>query len=325
MIKELISVVVPIYNVEMYLEQCLDSICGQSYADIEIILVDDGSTDSSGKICDNYAEQDERITVIHKKNGGLSDARNTGLKKSSGKYIVFIDSDDYIDEKFVEILHRGFADEQVDISMCQYFELYETEKRFPRSENRFEEDLTLNNDEAFENFLVEKYPGFVVAWNKMYRTSLFRENSIIYPVGKIHEDCFTTWKLFLKSDKIVVSALPLYFYRQRKNSIMSNSNLDKEIDLVEAYSEVLRYCYENNTNIDMAEYRFVISNMAWVKKIRTFDRMEIIKKAHLNIKKVNWRNNKNFSGFRKLRILLFVRFPRVYSMLLICYNRLINN
>ena len=234
----MISVVVPIYNVEKFLGQCIESIINQTYNDIEIILVDDGSTDNSGKICDEYKSIDNRIRVIHKVNGGLSSARNAGMRIAQGEYICFIDSDDYIDSQMLEIMKKQIKN--ADIVICGKEDIWGND-----SHNITSSDLESNYDiismsgeVAFEHFLLEDKEGYVVAWNKLYRTHIFIQYNIKFPEGKIHEDCFTIYKLFIHSQKVVYIDIPLYKYRHREGSIMCNRDISKDMSIIEAYSEV---------------------------------------------------------------------------------------
>lgn len=199
--EELISVIVPIYNVEKYLNKCIESIINQSYSNLEIILVDDGSKDSSGIMCDSYILKDKRIKVIHKENGGLSDARNVGLDKAKGEYIVFIDSDDWIDEKMIEILYNIIKKNNSDISICDYFLAYNEEIQTQKEDI---EIINLSNIEALKT-IYDKDLGvcMIVAWNKLYKRNLFKDD-IRYPYGKIHEDEFTTYKLLYKAKKNII-------------------------------------------------------------------------------------------------------------------------
>ena len=235
--EELISVIVPIYNVEKYLNKCIESIINQSYSNLEIILVDDGSKDSSGIMCDSYILKDKRIKVIHKENGGLSDARNVGLDKAKGEYIVFIDSDDWIDEKMIEILYNIVKKNNSDISICDYFLAYNEEIQTQKEDI---EVINLSNIEALKK-IYDKDLGvcMIVAWNKLYKRNLFKDD-IRYPYGKIHEDEFTTYKLLYKAEKISYTNQKMYYYRQRENSITSSFN-KKRLDCLEAFDERVKY------------------------------------------------------------------------------------
>lgn len=223
MTGKLISVIVPVYKVEKYLEKCVDSIISQTYDNLEIILVNDGSPDKCPHICDRYKETDGRIKVIHKENGGLSSARNAGLAMCSGEYIAFIDSDDCIAEDYIEKLYSAMETENADIAICdflytgllaQYNKKYNS-LRFPR--------FIANGREMLHRYYeYENGTALVVAWGKLYRRELFR--TLRYPVGRIHEDEFVFAELMLNCKKAVWIEDKLYFYLQRENSIMSGKN-----------------------------------------------------------------------------------------------------
>ena len=201
-----ISVVVPIYNVEKYLNRCVDSILNQTFTDFELILVDDGSPDNCGKICDEYAEKDNRVRVIHKPNGGLSDARNAGiewaLKNSDSEWITFIDSDDWVHPDYLEFLLRAAVENNTSVSICGFVRT-ENKSDFPKYS--FESKVYSNED-----FWIEKNVNAVVAWGKLYKKKDFTE--IRYPVGKVHEDEFTTHKILFKYYNIAFVNEELYYY-----------------------------------------------------------------------------------------------------------------
>ena len=189
----LISVIVPVYKVEKYIHRCVDSILAQTFTDFELILVDDGSPDNCGKICDEYAEKDNRIHVIHKENGGLSDARNAGIDwafaNSDSEWITFIDSDDWIHPKYLEALYNAVKETGCEISICGY---EETTGDSPKVDDINLQAVIVST----EDFFCEHNVNAVVAWGKLYKKELFRE--IRYPVGKLHEDEFTTYKLLFQ-------------------------------------------------------------------------------------------------------------------------------
>lgn len=225
--SDLISVIVPIYKVEKYLDKCIESIINQTYYNLEIILVDDGSPDDCPNICNEWAKRDKRIITFHKKNGGLSDARNFGIEHCNGKYIMFVDSDDYIKSNMVEVLYKTIIEDKSDISICDYYISKEnnitvhnfSQKRFIVKENKYK-------------YLYNEY-GFVtiVAWNKLYAREIF--NTIRYPKGKIHEDEFIICDLLNCANSISYVLEPLYYYVQRENSIMNKISLNR-FDVVEA-------------------------------------------------------------------------------------------
>lgn len=216
---DLVSVIVPVYKVEQYLEDCMKSILCQTYKKIEIILVDDGSPDHCPELCDKYARKDERVRVIHKKNGGLSDARNTGLENAKGDYICFIDSDDAIHPQMIEILYNQITKTNADISICNYFKGELTPKNW---DNIYvSEKLVSMDKQSALNAIYESNDKSIlmtIAWNKLYKKELFE--NIRYPQNRIHEDEFTTYQLLYLANRTVFIDENLYFYRQREGSIM---------------------------------------------------------------------------------------------------------
>lgn len=220
MSKPLISIIVPIYNVEKYLPKCIESIIGQTYKDLEIFLVDDGSTDSSGIICDRYKAKDKRIHVLHKKNGGLSDARNVAIDIATGQYVFFVDGDDYINRKTIASLYENASKTGADIVTTDYVALFEYES--PKYERPTNSVVVLNTQDALENLMYQKDVK-TSAWGKLYKSELF--SGIRYPKGKICEDLPTTYLLFAKAKLICLTKTKMYYYLQRSNSIL-NSNFN---------------------------------------------------------------------------------------------------
>lgn len=237
---EKISVIVPVYNVEQYLERCVDSIINQTYTNLEIILVNDGSTDNSGKLCDELAKKDERIRVIHKENGGLSDARNRGIDESESDLVGFIDSDDYIDSDMYEVLLKNLNDTDADLSMCALYDVY---NNTPEVQVTNKETWELSSEQAIKMVMEAKILS-VTAVNKLYRKSLFTD--LKFEVGKIAEDAFIMIKLLDKCEKIVATNEKKYYYVHRENSITTQKFSTKFLNVIEAY--------EQNSNIILEKY-----------------------------------------------------------------------
>lgn len=248
----LISVIVPIYNVEKYLHTCINSILNQTYSNLEIILVDDGSPDSCPSICDEFALKDNRVKVIHKTNGGLSSARNAGLDIAKGDFIGFIDSDDFISPNFYQCLLNNAIMQNADISECTFIKVSESNLKsfsFPLVNN--DTISVTNNVGALERLFSEDfntYVNTVVVWNKLYKSSLFE--SIRYPLNKISEDEFTTYKLLYKSNKFVTSSAVLHAYVQRTSSIMGKSFNAKRFDVLDAYEQAITF-FDSNLLFDI--------------------------------------------------------------------------
>lgn len=215
---KIVSVIVPVYNVERYLEQCLDSIIKQTYRSLEILIINDGSTDQSGEIASRYAGLDDRIVLLEKKNGGLSDARNYGLDRASGDYIMFVDSDDYIEPDMVEYLLDAIEKSDAQIAVCGYRLVDEDGEELPDWE-AFPKEKVVGSLDYWKVYHEEAYIYGVVAWNKLYHKAVF--DRIRFPVGKVHEDEFILHKLLHIADRIVCCPGKKYRYRQRKGSIMN--------------------------------------------------------------------------------------------------------
>lgn len=228
-----ISIIVPVYNVEPYIRKCVDSILCQTYRALEIILVDDGSPDNCGAICDEYAVRDSRVKVIHKPNGGLSDARNAGLAVATGAYIGFVDSDDWIAPDMFEYLLRGLIGNDAQISVCGVTNAYQYQFR----SNREGKDIVMDAGEALNELFFDRMENY--AWNKLYLAELWRD--IRYPVGKNFEDILTIYKTFERADRIAVLQEEKYFYRIRPDSISGTKDFSNRLHiyraLIERYEE----------------------------------------------------------------------------------------
>lgn len=241
----LVSVIIPIYNVEKYLEQCFASIISQTYKNIEIILIDDGSTDNSGDIADRLAQDDSRVRIIHKKNGGLSDARNAGMKIATGEYITFIDSDDYVDAKFIEILLELAQTTGAEIIQCN------NSRKSTKLGMGSSKAVMMQGTHAFIELMKYKTVS-PTAWAKLYKRSLFYDNKLEFPVGRLHEDTAIVYKLIYLADKIVCNDNVLYFYRLNNMSIMT-ANYTKH-----HYGSVLKYHKELDA--------FIVKNKVVINK-----------------------------------------------------------
>lgn len=235
----LISVIVPIYNVADYVKECIESLIKQTYSNLEIILVDDGAADDSGEICEKYAKLDQRIVVYHKKNGGLSDARNYGIDRARGDLIAFVDGDDWIHPQMYEIMVSVMEQEHANVVTC-WFE----------QENREFADEIVNIKKLNIKILTgaealsDIETPLVVAWNKLYKKSIFED--IRYPIGKLHEDEFIIHKIFWKCNRIAVIDKPLYFYTVREGSIVAQMIPKRVYDALEAFDERVTFAIEKN-------------------------------------------------------------------------------
>lgn len=314
----LISIVVPIYNVEKYLDKCINSLIKQTYAYIEIILVDDGSIDNCPAICDKWKEKDSRIIVIHKENGGLSDARNTGIEIAKGTYICFIDSDDYVDETYVEKLYNAIEDNNVNISQCGIDYINDEHKTIKSI--GYDRNCLLSGRKIIEDSCNEHYIENEVVWNRLYKTSLFE--TIKFPKGKLHEDEYTTYKLLYNENNIAIVPENLYKYRQSNNSIMrSKYSLKKFNDFKEAYNEKINYFKERN---DIVVYDMVIrsylSNLSniYIKIERDIQNSKQILRQIKNEYKKYYKytiRSSNISIKNKVKVTFFFVSPKIYTIL----------
>ena len=240
----MISVIVPVYKVEAYLDKCVQSIVEQTYRDLEIILVDDGSPDRCGGMCDAWALKDSRIKVIHKSNGGLSDARNAGMAAATSEYIGFVDSDDWIaPDMYRKLLDRMTADNS-DIAACGVEMVYEdgtpSKMLTPAGSH------VLDREQAMEAIVRESLLLHPV-WYKLYKTALIRD--IPFAVGKYHEDVFWTWQAIDRAKKVSIFDTPCYYYLQRSSSIMGEKFSEKRLDAVEAHCIRLEYLMQHYPRI----------------------------------------------------------------------------
>ena len=240
--NDLISIIIPVYKVEKYLEKCIESVLKQTYTNLQIILVDDGSPDNCGKICDEYAKKDS----IHKANGGLSDARNVGISKAKGRYIGFVDSDDYIKEDMYEILLNLIKKYDADVSICNLYDVIDGNECIRNKENGIREYSRL--DILKEVLLDKNIQSY--AWNKLYEKELFDE--IKYPIRKKYEDIGTTFYVFEKCNKIVVTSEPEYYYLKRSDSLVNNVTESTVLD----YTEIIiqRYLYTKENIKELKKY-----------------------------------------------------------------------
>ena len=282
----MVSVIIPVYNVEKYLENCLNSIINQTYKDIEIILIDDGSTDSSGDICDVYAAKDQRIKVIHKENGGVSSARNIGLSLATGEYIGFVDSDDYIHKDYFEILLRGISKINCDLSICS-MKTFEGYSNINDEMLQFTEDdfQIFDKDQTFGELLNnKKIYGYL--WNKLFKKELIIEHFN----EEIHfaED-FLFCSEYVKNIKgAIFIDCPVYYYRQNRIGSISSGILhydDKKFSLLLAQTEIIKIYEDNARQHLFTFYNIILDNALNLlgkykyNKIRNNEQLNIIKKS----------------------------------------------
>lgn len=308
--EDLISLIIPVYNVEKYIRECIDSVICQSYKNIEIIIVDDGSRDNSGKICDKYAENDRRIQVIHKKNEGVSKARNVGIEMAKGKYISFVDADDIINKEYVKTLYNLCKGENADISICGTEDFDCSGKIFSKS-LRYKNNL--NSEEGLKELLNEKYYTCVV-WAKMYKRELF--NDIAFNEStKIAEDLEIIYKLIAKSKKISIDTSKImYYYRDRDDSATAaeyNKDWEKEIKICEEILNFIKKEYPQLVNY--AIKRYVRINVTCICKILKYsENIDGALKLRENILKYG--RNAYFKANYIIRLKIFMIRNNIYIL-----------
>ena len=275
--NDLISVIVPIYNVEKYLNKCLDSIINQTYKNLEIILIDDGSPDKCPQICDEYAKKDKRVKVIHKLNGGLSSARNTGIDIANGKYISFVDSDDYIDKRMLEKLHKNIIETKSELAICNLFYVYDKKKSAIEFEK---ENFIVSGTDKFKNLYNRYNIVTILASNKLYSKTIFKD--IRYKNGIVNEDEEIIFKILDKTNKVSYINDKLYYYVQRNDSIMHKFNL-KRLDIMKIHEErIENLILKKNNELLRLEYlsyiqviiKTILPGLESIKEIKKYKEVE---------------------------------------------------
>lgn len=316
--ESLVSVIVPVYNVEKYLSTCIESIINQTYDKLEIILVDDGSQDKSSEICDNYANKDKRITAVHTKNRGLSEARNTGLRIAKGEYISFIDSDDFIKLDSYENLLNSALKYEPDVIVGEAYKYFNDGKSFPKmKEKNFSKRLMSGSEFLKESLLQERYTP-CVPFN-IYKRNLIIDNNLFFKKGILHEDQNWTPQIFLKTQKLYFSDIFFYFHRWREGSIMASKG-DKSkngVDLVNTCYE-LSNIFENLEDCELKKLlndylvNMFLSGIS-VGKLHRKKYESLIDKDFVNNKAIR-RSNIVRSKIFTFNILIFVYLNRLFSL-----------
>ena len=295
--KPLISIIVPVYNVEAYLAKCVDSILAQTYTNLEIILVNDGSSDGCGRICDEYAKQDKRIKVIHKQNGGLSDARNVAIDVATGEFITFIDSDDYVTDDYIMTLYSLIEKYECKVSIALYNTFVEGSK--PKVVNRvYREDCQTNIKAIEEMFYQEKYD--TASWAKLYHSSLFA-TGIRYPKGIVYEDLATTYLLIFQSDKVAFCNERIYNYLLREDSSERSPFSSKKMD------SALKVCELMESHLDilgkvMQAYQCRMMSFFFHLLLKMPDGYEHRNMLYKRIKAIRWSVLCNSRARKKARV-----------------------
>lgn len=318
----LISVIVPVYNVENYINRCVDSILIQDYDYLELILVNDGSTDKSGTICDEYALKDNRVKVIHKKNGGVSSARNSGLERAAGDYILFFDSDDWIDKDTISHLYNNLNNYNADCSICSYY-INDKPVNTMAKRNKIEK---LNKQLSIKKALLsDGYGGYL--WNKLYKKNIIVEHNLKFNESiTIGEDLLFTINYLIKCDTISYSDTPKYHYYYRKTSALNSSFNGKKLSSIEAYKEIIRLISSANLNLSSLAYSVTISSAVslLIQALNSRSKIEYVDIITTHINNYSKYLNKNIYASKKLKIYVkLINFnPKLFHMSWLFLNRI---
>lgn len=311
--SSVISVIVPIYNVEKYLNRCVESIVNQTYKDLEIILVDDGSPDNCPQICDSWAEKDNRIKVVHKENGGLSDARNAGMRNATGEVVSFIDSDDWIESNMFEKMLSQMEQDNSDIVSCGVKWVEENGKILKN--DTVDQHETLDTHSAMSELINDgKLKQHV--WNKIYKTELIKD--ILFEKGKYHEDVFWSYQIIGKAECVSVVTDSFYYYVQRTNSIMGEGFSEKRLDALDANYLRCEYMKKNFPDLfDNALYVYIGSCHYQLQcAVRTNQPDSVIQNI---LDRLDYRKSgcptRGITAKQKLWYYLFTYFPLITSKL----------
>lgn len=321
-----ISVIVPVYKVEPYLQRCVDSILAQTYPDFELILVDDGSPDDCGRICDEYAETDPRVYVIHQENGGLSAARNSGIdwafENSDSQWLAFIDSDDWVHPDYLELLYRAANENEIKISICDFKKV----DRIGALENYDYKCEII----SWESLFIKNNVRAVVAWNKLYSKELFEEKR--FPEGKIHEDEFLTYKLLHAADSVAFIPITLYFYFENSEGITGRGFSLNRLDAIEALEErtaffkvlgnkaLIAFSVEQLLNCSFRYADFIKES----ETISEYEKKEAIDYLKKRSGKILFRYGMKYIPMKDHPQYYLFAFPGVTKMIKWCYKRIKN-
>ena len=312
-----LSVIVPVYKVEKYLKECIDSILNQIFTDFELILVDDGSPDRCPQMCDEAAKQDDRIQVIHQKNGGLSAARNTGIEAARGEWLGFVDSDDFVAPDFYEKLLTAAKEANADCAICSIQLTKEDGQCMDTPDNMKVEDCVHSGRAALETLMDKANTPYLVAWNKIYKREVFR--TIRYPVGRLNEDNFIFAELFDNVKMVACVKEPMYFYRQREGSIMRSQYTVRHLDAMWGFVA----CYEYFQSHGMDELLLPTEKRIFAKLTGVYRKLspeDRNAKETQEARSVQWKiacdlkKRKMMSEKLWARVLLFQKVPRAYCL-----------
>ena len=311
--EPLISIIVPVYKVENYLDRCIESMVNQTYTNLEIILVDDGSPDNSGKICDKWAKADSRIKVIHKENEGVGIARNTALAAAKGEYIAFVDGDDYCFSRLYEILYSNLINENADISICSYYENDVETDDVPLTNHKPE---IKQSADVMPNVCVGDY-AFGVLWNKLYKKEVVE--GLTMPPLKCSQDLPYNYYAFKRAKKVIICDEQLYFYRNRATSTTKSNFKAGAFDAIKAKEIILRNETDNPKLLPYAIKGYINSNFVVLSGMITnnmfMDRFEELRGNILNYKNDILSSNM-YSKFEKIKVITLSLSPWIYKKII---------
>ncbi len=317
-----VSIIVPIYKVEKEMDRCIKSILNQTYSNLEIILVNDGSPDKCPEMCNDYAEIDRRIKVIHKRNGGLSDARNEGLKIATGDYISFIDSDDWVADVFIECLLGSLIETNSDIAICNYYLVNEKGQKFKHK--MVKEIEVLNHEEGISTLFAQQKFGCMVC-TKLYKKNLF--NNLEFPKGKLYEDIAISLPIFDRAKQSVLINKELYYYFQHENSIVNSGFNIHKLDMLKYTMKMISYSHNHGHKYDVEAETFYLKSLMMIllqiyqdnssKKEKNIVRY--LKKELISHKKYIWKNKYIEPRRQFVMYLMIYNFP--IKLLVILWKR----
>lgn len=313
-----ISLIIPVYNVQQYLKRCLDSVLTQSFDNFEVILIDDKSSDLSAEICNDYQKCDRRVKLFHKTNNcGLSAARNTGIELSIADYITFLDSDDWISENYLQDLYSSSLKENSDVTISNFEKKYDSNRD---GRMRYKSNISYIST---DQILLALFQGKIgtSAWGKLYRRNLFSD--IKFPTGSIYEDIGTTYRVFSKCNKVTISRDSIYYYYQRKGSIVNSNFNDHDLDIIKLVNEIQVFTVKAFPQLQESAKRYSVKSILSIidkKSNRNNLKDSLVVKKLINelykyndsISQINYFD----SNFLKLRYQLFLNYPQLYLLLL---------
>lgn len=304
-----VSIIVPVYNVEKYLEECIESMLNQTYTNIEIILVDDGSTDSSGKICDKYKIIDNRVKVIHKKNEGVSSARNTALDMIDGEYLCFVDSDDYVDKDFILKLVENLNDN--DMTICGYIEKYLDKEEKIDITNQIQ--ILTNVDIMNQVIGLSNIKGYL--WNKLFKTEIIKNNKISFSNNIcLCEDMYFVIQYLKYCNCVAIIPENLYYYRMRASSAVWSKNIEKKISIFVAYEEIYSILKEIEAEqLDSFMYSYVADFFSYKKYINN-DKYKKLSKIDINKEFWSLIHSKKINFKKKIKLMSCRYFKIAFKM-----------